>query len=237
MPKRYGHIFEEVASMENLRLADKEAQCDGKAHRNREIRRHNEHAEQDLLELRRMILQNDFPEPGYVEIEVKSDAGKWRKIDKQKYFPWRILHHAVFRVVWRYLAPTLIDDTFACIKGKGLHYGVRRMKRMMRRYPEYRWFWKTDYKKFYQCTLHDILIMAMERKFKDKRLIRLIETAILNYQTDESILNQINEEIKKKARNPYWRIPKSDARQPRRKSNRPLDERQNSGQMLLALLR
>jgi hypothetical protein len=236
MPKRVGHLFEKIASMDNLRLADKEAQS-GKVKINRAIRRHNAQAEKDLLELRRMILENDFPDEPYSEMEVISDSGKRRKISKQHYFPWRILHHAVIRVVTPYLLPSLIPDTFACIKGKGLHYGVRRMKRMMRRYPEYRWFWKTDYKKFYQCIPHDVLIWALRRKFKDERLIRLIETAILNFETDDDTLKDIHDEEIRKARNAYWRLSKPIACEHRHQRNRPLDERGRSGQMLLALLR
>lgn len=62
MAKRKGHILEQIADMDNLRAADKEAQA-GKVKKNRAIRRHNLHAEEDLKSLRRMILELDFPDP------------------------------------------------------------------------------------------------------------------------------------------------------------------------------
>lgn len=92
--KRAGYILERIAEINNLREADKEAQ-DGKVKKNRFIRRHNLHPEEDLRALQLMILTLDFPAPDYSVMRVKSDAGKVRDIVKQKYFPWRILHHAI----------------------------------------------------------------------------------------------------------------------------------------------
>lgn len=48
MPKRKGYILEKIADMDNLRAADREAQS-GKVTKNRFIRMHNEHAEDDLI--------------------------------------------------------------------------------------------------------------------------------------------------------------------------------------------
>ena len=130
--KRAGYILERIAEINNLREADKEAQ-DGKVKKNRFIRRHNLHPEEDLRALQLMILTLDFPAPDYSVMRVKSDAGKVRDIVKQKYFPWRILHHAIIRVIEEDVYRNLIYDTSACIKGKGLHFGVRRMKRFLHR--------------------------------------------------------------------------------------------------------
>lgn len=136
-PKRVGYILERIAEINNLREADREAQ-DGKVKKNRFIRRHNLHPEEDLRALQLMILTLDFPAPDYSVMKVRSDAGKVRDIVKQKYFPWRILHHAIMRVIGEDIYKSLIYDTSACIKGKGLHFGVRRMKSFLRRYPEYK---------------------------------------------------------------------------------------------------
>ena len=59
MPKREGFIIEQIADMANLRAANKEAQANGKAKKNRFIRRHNANLEANLSELQRMILEED----------------------------------------------------------------------------------------------------------------------------------------------------------------------------------
>ena len=190
MVKRKGHILEQIASMENLEAADREAQA-GKVKTNRHIRRHNLHAREDLEKLQRMILTLDFPPPDYREMEVHNDSGKDRIIDKQRYFPWRILHHAIMRVIGEDLYKSLIYDSFACVPGKGLHHGVKRLRMMLRRYPEYTWYWKTDYKKYYQSIPHRTVMEAFRRKYKDERFLQLIDMAILNYDTKQDILDEI----------------------------------------------
>ena len=197
MPKRKGYIIEKIADLDNLRIADKNAQA-GKVKKNRYIRRHNERAEADLQELRRMILELDFPDPDYSEIELENDSGKKRTLERQHYFPWRIFHHAVMQVVGPDMYKMLISDTFSCVPTKGLHYGVKRLKMFLRRYPEYKYFWKADYKKYYQSIPHSVAMMPFRRKFKDKRFLKLMEIAIFNYDSGQEIIDILNEEERKK---------------------------------------
>jgi len=207
MVKRKGYILEKIADMDNLRQADRDAQA-GKVHKNRQIRRHNMRAEENLSKLRQMILSLDFPKPKYTKMTVVTDAGKEREIEKQNYFPWRILHHAIFRVIGDDIHKSLIYDTCACIKGKGLHFGVHRMKMFLRRYPQYKVFVKTDIRKFYQSVPHDIVVKALRRKFKDERFIRLIEITLLSYDSGLDIIQKLKKDEEKK-RGSYWSVPQS----------------------------
>lgn len=235
MVRRKGHILEQIADMENLKAADREAQA-GKVKSNRYIRRHNLHAQKDLEELQRMILKLDFPEPDYKELEVHNDSGKDRIIDKQNYFPWRVLHHAIIRVVGADIYKSLIFDSFACVPGKGLHFGVKRMKMMLRRYPEYKWYWKTDYKKYYQSIPHETVLAAFRRKYKDERFIKLIDVAILNYDSKQEIFDMLDEEIAKKARRSDRRLHKPTNRKPLVQPDRSPDEGEASLQVLPSVL-
>ena len=228
--KRAGYILERIAEINNLREADKEAQ-DGKVKKNRFIRRHNLHPEDDLRALQLMILTLDFPAPDYSVMRVKSDAGKVRDIVKQQYFPWRILHHAIMRVIEEDVYRNLIYDTSACIKGKGLHFGVRRMKRFLHRYPEYKWFVKTDFKKFYQSILHELIVAALRRKFKDERFIKLIEIAVLSYDSGTELVDVLENEVERKKRCSDWSIYKPTYREFCGKSDRSYNEGEISCQM------
>lgn len=194
MPQRKGYIIEQIADMENLKAADKEAQAGGKVKRNRHIRRHNLRAEDELEELQRMILEEDWPKVVYSKLVVHNDNGKDRDIARQHYFPWKILQHAIIRVIGLDVWRNLIADSFACVPGKGLHYGVKRLKMMLRRYPEYKFFWKADCKKYYQSIPHSVLKANLERKFKDKRFIRLMEITILSYTPEQEILDSLKDE-------------------------------------------
>lgn len=197
LPKRQGFVVERLALMENLREADREAQ-DGKVRINRHIRRHNQHAESDLRQLQLMILTLEFPPANYTTMKFKSDAGKVRDITKQRYFPWRILHHDMMLVIGPVLMRYLIYDTFACIKGKGLHFGVKRMKMMLRRYPEYKYFVKTDYKKFYQSIPHELIVRELRKRFKDEHLFKLIDIALFSYDSGDEFEQILCDEERKK---------------------------------------
>ena len=194
MPKRKGYIIEQIADIDNLRAADKMAQAGGKAKRNRFIRRHNARAEEDLKELQRMILEEDWPEVTYSKLIVHNDNGKDRDIARQNFFPWKILQHAIIRVIGLDIYRNIIADLFACVPGKGLHYGVKRLKKMLRKNPEYKFFWKADYKKYYQSIPHDVLKTNLERKFKDRRFIRLMEITILSYTPEQDVLDSLEYE-------------------------------------------
>lgn len=234
--KRVGCLIERIADIDNLKDADKEAQS-GKVTKNRFIRRHNERAEENLRELQLMILTGEFPTCDYTFMEVVSDAGKLRKIAKQSYYPWRILHHAIMRVIGPYIYRSLIYDTFACIKGKGLHFGVKRMKKMLRRYPEYKWFWKTDYKKFYQSIPHETIKDALRRKFKDERFIDLLDVSVFSYTSGGDTLTELRNEELRKARSADRRIYKSAARQLRHQRHRPPRQGEDAREVLPAVLR
>lgn len=196
--KRKGYILEQIADLENLRQADREAQL-GK--NNRTIRWHNKKAEKNLLKLQHMILNLDFPDPNYQTMIIESDGGKVRNIVKQNYFPWRILHHAIMRVLEPDFTKGYIHDTSACIKGRGTHYGVKRMKMFLRRYTEYKWFVKTDFKKFYESIPHELILNSLRRKYKDEKFIKLIEVAILSYESSEEIKDSLRDEKKKRNAN------------------------------------
>ena len=105
--KRKGHILEQIADWDNL-LQQTERRKPAKSRNNRNIRRHNKHAEADLKLLQQMILNLDFPKPEYTSMEIVSDSKKRRTIIKQRYFPWRILHHAIMRVIGKDLNDSLI---------------------------------------------------------------------------------------------------------------------------------
>lgn len=234
MGKRYGHIIEKIADMDNLRAADADAQ---KGKKNRHIRRHNLRQEEELQELRRMILDLDLPDAQMTTVTMRADSGKVREIVKQPFYPYRILHHAIMRVIAPIIYPNLIYDTFSCVPKKGLHFGVRRMKMMLRRYPEYGWFWKTDYKKFYQSIPHEVVIASLERKFKDKRFIELMRILIGQYESGGDIKQQLKDEQLRKARNEHRRVHKPTAGQLCIEYNRPLHERAATGEVLPAELR
>lgn len=203
-PKREGFVLERIATIDNLRIADIHAQ-DGKVQKNRYIRRHNKHVEEELRRLQLMILTQRYPPANYKTDEIITDYGKLRVIVKRNYYPWRILEHAIMEIVMPIILKQLITDSVACIKGKGLHYGVKRMKKMLRLNPDLKWFWKCDYKKYYQSIPHDVIESSLRRRIKDENFFTMIRMALFSYDSGAEITTILNDEEKKK-RNANWVI-------------------------------
>ena len=221
-PKREGYVAERIAMMDNLRTADAHAQ-DGKVQKNRYIRRHNKHAEEDLRRLQLMILTQNYPPANYKTDEIITDYGKLRVIVKRNYYPWRILEHAIMEIAMPIILRMLIIDSVACIKGRGLHFGVKRMKKTLRLNPELKWYWKCDYKKYYQSIAHDVIEESLRRRIKDENFFMMIRLALFSYDAGVEIETILNNEEEKK-RNAHWVVHEPANRRTRSQRARPQDE-------------
>lgn len=221
MTKKVGHILEKIADKENLRRAVKNSQRGGKAKRRKQIRDFNADAENQIEKLQKMILTLDFPSHNSRKLERKADKGKIRKLDDEDYMPWKIMSHAIMQVIEPIVNRSLIADTSCCIKGRGCLYGVKRVKRMMRRNPYHNCFSQSDCKKYYQSIDPDYLERALRHKFKDKRFIELMKICVLDYYSGDEIQQAIADERAKKERCANWRIHQWDDRQPHPQRDRP----------------
>lgn len=220
MTKKVGYILERIADKENLRRAVKNSQRGGKAKRSKQIRDFNEDAENQIDILQKMILSLEFPPHHSRKLQRKADKGKIRDLDDEVYMPWKIMSHAIMQVIEPIVIKMLIADTSCCIKGRGCLYGVKRIKRMIRRNPFYKWFSQSDCKKYYQSIDPDYLERALRHKFKDERFIELMKICVLDYYSGDEIKQAIEDERAKKKRGANWRIHQRDDWQPQPQRDR-----------------
>lgn len=145
-----------------------------------------------LRMIRGMILNGDFRTSPYLEMQ-KNEYGKIRKIHKLPYFPDRIVHHAIVQVVACIWNRTMIRDTYACIVGRGIHDGVRRIKKALRDSDATRYCLKMDVRQFYHSIDHKILKQIIRKKIKDKRLLALIDEIIDSFSPGVPIGNYLSQ--------------------------------------------
>jgi len=175
--KRFGNLYEKIYNWDNLILADQRSSSGKKKH-TYGVRIYRQHRYENLKKLQEMLINEKFKTSEYHIMTIKADHGKIREISKLPYFPDRILHHAIMNVIEPILVNNLINDTYACIKGKGLHFGVNRVKQAMKNKEQTKWCLKTDIHKFYPSIDQESTISDLKRKFKDQRLINLISEII-----------------------------------------------------------
>jgi len=96
-------------------------------------------------------------------------------------FEDRIIHHAIINFVGPVLDGAMVDYTFACRTGKGVHAAVRTVQKNSR---QYKWYVKIDIKHYFDGIDHPQLEKLLESRFKGDRFLKLIRILISGYRTD-----------------------------------------------------
>lgn len=184
--KRYGHLFEEFASLENLDLAERKARK-GKANRP-EVRQFLEDRGGNLRRLRDTLLSGEYRTSQYHNFIIHEP--KERIISRLPYYPDRIVHHALLNVLERIWVAQFTADTYSCIKGRGIHACAEAVKRALRTDPEgTRYCLKLDISKFYPSIDHQLMKDILRIKLKDGRILDVLDELIDSTSTGIPIGN------------------------------------------------
>jgi retron-type reverse transcriptase len=173
--KRYGNLYYKIYDLENIRLAHKNAKK-GKSHYS-EVKMVEANPEKYFTKIRNMLKNKTFRNSKY-EIFTRKDKGKEREIFKLPYFPDRIIHHCIMNILEPIWMKTLIADTYSSLKNRGIHKGVKRIKKALKDREDTKYCLKMDVRKFYPSIDHDILKQIIRRKIKDKDLLWLLDHII-----------------------------------------------------------
>jgi RNA-directed DNA polymerase len=174
--KRYGNIYEKIASVENLKEAHRMARADKKFYR--EVKMVDSDPEPYLGIIRKMLLDESYVVSPY-RISHINDRGKEREIAKLPYFPDRIIQWAILLQVGDIFEDTFCYHTCASLSGRGISRGLRITKKYLRNHEkETKYCLKIDIHHFYQSIDRTILKKMLRKKFKDERLLRLLDEII-----------------------------------------------------------
>lgn len=168
--KRIGNLYSSITSLKNIQEADAKAQL-GKANQYG-VKLHNENREGNLLVLQDMLASKTYRTSQYDIFTIHEP--KERLVYRLPFFPDRIAHHAIMNVLEPYFVRTFNADTYSCIKKRGIHHLLRKLKRDLNDVPDTQYCLKLDIKKFYPSVDHDVLKGLLQRKFKDADLLWLL---------------------------------------------------------------
>ena len=83
----------------------------------------------------------------------------------------RLLHHAIYRILYPYFDTKFIHDSYSCRKNKGTHRALLRFEHMSRKvsqnYTKQCYVLKCDIKEFFANIDHSVLTAILERYIKD----------------------------------------------------------------------
>lgn len=172
--KRISGLYDQIISLDNLRAADAIARK-GKAKQYGVIQ-HDKDREANIQALHAGMTDGAYRTSTYTTFKVYEP--KERTVFRLPYYPDRIAHHAVMNVLEPVFVSMFTADTYSCIKGKGIHGALRAVKRALRDQAGTQYCLKLDIVKFYPSVSHAILKRLLRRKFKDERLMHILEEII-----------------------------------------------------------
>ena len=186
MPKTIRNQFDKYLTYEKLMEAHLRCQK-GKTNRNNVIK-FNLKKEDYVWWLYKELKDRTYKHGKYVAFYVYEP--KKRKIEAARYID-RVVHRwLVDTFLEPAFLPQFIENTYACIPGRGMHKAAKDLQKAMREckrvYGEY-YILKMDVSKYFPSIDKIILKNIIERKIKDKDILWLIDQTIYGGRNDTGI--------------------------------------------------
>lgn len=140
----------------------------------------------NLFSLHRDLLNHTYRHGGYQAFNI-SDP-KPRNIHKASVRD-RLLHHAVYRILYSFFDHKFVADSFSCRLNKGTHKALSRFKtfgnKVSKNNTRTCWVLKCDIRKFFASINQDILIDILKRRISDDSVLWLLNTIIHSFHSTE----------------------------------------------------
>lgn len=172
--KRIGNIYQSIISIENLNQADKNARKGKKEQYG--VKLFDKAKESNLQALHELLKNNEFKTSQYKKFIIHDP--KEREIFSLPYYPDRIVHHAIMNIMEPIFVRTFTNDTYSCIKSKGIHAALKALQTALMDKAGTAFCLKLDIKKFYPSIDHSVLKELIRRKIKDKQVLSLLDEII-----------------------------------------------------------
>lgn len=172
--KRIGNLYEQIISLGNLIEAELKARKGKKKQYG--VKVFDKNKEANLSALNVILKDKTYMTSPYITFKVFEP--KERLVYRLPYFPDRITHHAIMNVLEPIFISTFTNDTYSCIKGKGIHAAAFSVRQALQDKEGTTYCLKLDIKKFYPSINHAILKQLLRKKIKDNNLLWLLDEII-----------------------------------------------------------
>lgn len=169
--KRVGNLFEKFVSFENLDEAERKARK-GKGGR-AEVRTFLKHRDENLRDIGQKLEKGEW----------HTSERYWKKVHDPKeriigvlpYSPDLVVQYGLLNVLEPIFRKTVINDTYSCIKGRGIHACAQKVIHHLRTWPEDTVYaLQIDISKCYNNVNHQALKDRLRRLVKDERLLAVV---------------------------------------------------------------
>lgn len=171
------HIFNDITSFENL-LASWREFLNGKRKR-KDVTEFSMNFMDNILSLHHALTGRTYCHGGYQAFKVTDP--KVRDIHKASVRD-RLLHHAIYRILYPFFDQKFIYDSYSCRIGKGTHRAINRFRDfariVSRNNTRSAWVLKCDVRKFFANIDHLILKKILAKYFADEDVLWLLDQII-----------------------------------------------------------
>ena len=142
----------------------------------------------NVLSLNRDLAEKTYSHSAYEAFNI-SDP-KPRNIHKASVRD-RLLHHALYRMLYPFFDKTFISDSFSCRKWKGTHKAVDRFRtfgyKVSKNHTKTAWVLKCDIRKFFASIDHEILIQILVQYISDRDIMNLLREIIGSFSVTDGV--------------------------------------------------
>ena len=182
--KKIKNVYPLIYSPENLIRSQYTAQK-GKKMRN-EVQAFNEEINSNIAQLYEILSEKTYV-PGKYRTKTIFEP-KERNIMIAPFFPDRIIHHCVINVLAPHWYHIFISNTYACIKGRGIHKCMEDLHRdLMSDKAGTKYCLKIDVRKFYDNVDHSVLKRILRYTIADESLLWLLDRIIDSNGKDKGL--------------------------------------------------
>ena len=188
------HKYEDLISIENLLEGWREF-FKGKRNK-KDVQVFQFNLMDNILQLHQDLQNKTYKHGGYQQFKINDP--KPRIIHKASVRD-RLLHHAVYRILYPFYDRAFISDSFSCRNNKGTHKAINRFKKfgyiVSKNNTKTCWVLKCDIKKFFASIDQNILINILEQRIKDRDIINLLKEIIFSFKPNGLPLGNLTSQL------------------------------------------
>jgi len=178
--------FEEIISVENLYKAWQEFAVGKRKKKDVQIFAYT--LMDSITQINSDLANKTYQHGGYYNFNI-SDP-KPRLISKAGVRD-RLVHHAIYRILYPFFDTLFIADSFSCRINKGTHRAINRFRAFFYKVSKNNtrscWVLKCDVKKFFASIDHETLVTILKKYISDENIIWLLKDIISSFSISTKV--------------------------------------------------
>ncbi|PIZ86993.1 hypothetical protein COX93_02520 [Candidatus Nomurabacteria bacterium CG_4_10_14_0_2_um_filter_30_12] len=178
------HNYDTIISLDNLLLAWSEFIVGKKSRK--DVQEFERNLMSNVISLHQDLVNKTYKHSAYEAFKI-SDP-KPRDIHKAKVRD-RLLHHAIYRVLYPFFDRTFIADSYSCRVNKGTHKAIDRFRKFAyqasKNHTRTAWVLKGDIRKFFASIDQEVLLKIVKDYIPDRDIVSLLCEIICSFYSTE----------------------------------------------------